>query len=164
MPTVESPLPFLDPQPVKRLRRTVEFRSPAPLLHRLIVLCPIGWGIWNLAHGRELPPVFWWIVVAMVMFHLLTKTTPYLRLTPSGLRFAERDAVEIGWDEVREARNRASAMQITLVSGETIEIEYAKLRKGDVARLRDTIKGQFLALAAEARLAAPTDELEPQPV
>ena len=164
MPTVESPLPFLDPQPVKRLRRTVEFRSPAPALHRAIVLGPIGWGIWNVVHGRELPPMFWWIVVAMVMFHLLTKTTPYLRLTPSGLRFAERDAVEIGWGEMCEARNRASSMQITLVSGETIEIDYTKLRKSDVTRLRETMKGQFLALAAEARAHAPNDEPTLQPV
>lgn len=162
MPTVESPLPFLDPQPVKRLRRTIEFRSPAPAVHRLIVLGPIGWGIWNVATGHELPPVFWWLVVATVMFHLLTKTTPYLRLTPKGLRFAERDSVEIGWEEMCEARNRASSMRITLVSGETVEIDYTKLRKSDVTRLRDTLKAQFLALAAEARLAAPDEAPEPQ--
>lgn len=121
------------------------------MVHRLIVLAPIGWGVWSITHGRDLPPVFWWIVLVMVMFHLLTKTTPYLRLTPSGLRFPQRDSVEIGWIQMREARNRASSMQITLASGEVVEIDYGKMRRGDVERLRQTMKGHFLALAAESR-------------
>ena len=150
-----------DARPTKRLqklRRTVEFRTP-DVMHRFIAAVPLTVGAWNLASGRSPDPLFWWLVVATLMFHLLVRCTPYVRLTPGGLVFPQHEHKEVKWSELREARNTPDSMNLMLGSGEQIHIEYRKLRRRDVNRLRQLIKSQCQALAAEARAALERGEV-----
>jgi hypothetical protein len=145
-------------RPLPKLRRSVEFRTP-DIVHRLIAVVPLGYGVWCISNGQDVTPLFWWLVLATVMFHLLVRCTPYVKLTASGLQFPQDDQREIKWNELREARNTAKSMNLLLSTGEQLRIDYTRLRSRDVQRLRQIIKSQCMALAAEAKAALERGEV-----
>jgi hypothetical protein len=155
---MDQPARQSSPRTPPRIRRNFEFRSP-DAVHRLIALVPLCYGGWCLAHGQAPPPLFWWLVVATAMFHLLVRCTPYLRVTPQGLVLPQLDGKQVNWDELREARNTAHSMNLLLSTGEQVRIDYTKLRRRDVQRLRQIVKTQCLALAAEAKAALERGEV-----
>src|SRR5690348_14294524 len=85
----------------QRIRNTVELYPPM-IVHRLILLLPVAYGGWSLWRGRELPVLFWGLVAATVLFYLFAKVPPYLRLSPTGLKFAQKDALEILWSDLKQ--------------------------------------------------------------
>jgi hypothetical protein len=144
---------------LRKLRRTVEFRTP-DVFHRFIALAPLAYAGWCFATGTALPPLFWWLVVITILFHLLVKCTAYVRLTPVGLSFPqEGDSREVRWEELREARNTEHSMNLLLGTGEQVRIDYRKMRSRDVKRLRQIIRLQCQALADEAQAALERGEV-----
>jgi len=142
----------------QRIRNTIELYPPM-IVHRLILLLPVAYGVWSLARGHELPVIFWALVAATVLFYLFAKIPPYLRLSPTGLKFVQKDVPEILWSDLKQVKSGPDAMELTLITGEVAKIEYVQLRGGDVNRLREMVKSQILALSAEAKTLMAADPL-----
>jgi hypothetical protein len=137
----------LQPQ---RIRNSVELYPPLTM-HRLILALPLAYGGWNVYRGHELSVLFWGLVAATVLFYLIAKVTPYLRLSPTGLKFVQSDSPEVLWSDLKQVRSTDDSMELEMVNGEVLEIPFARLRGSDGEQLRQIVKGQILAMSHEAK-------------
>jgi hypothetical protein len=141
-----------------RIRTTVDLYAPM-ILHRLLVLLPISYGAWILAQGKELPILFWGVLAATVLFHLLAKVTPVIRLSPTGLKLVDSETPEILWSDLKQVKSTSASMELELLNGEVLEIQFARLRGEDAEQLRQIVKGQVLAISHEAKALMKADPL-----
>lgn len=141
-----------------RIRQNVDLYSPM-IMHRLLVLVPVAFGVWNLTQGKELPLLFWAVLGATVLFHLLAKVTPFLRLSPTGLKFVQSETPEILWSDLKQVKSNSESMELEMLSGEVVEIPFARLRRSDADQLREIVKGQVLAMSHEAKALMKADPI-----
>jgi len=133
-----------------KIRSTIEL-YPSQAVHRVIVLLPVAYGAWSLLRGHELPLLYWCILAGTLLFHLFMKCPPYLRLSPTGLKFVQGDAPEVLWSDLKQVKSTPTCMELTLLTNETVNVEYGQLRGSDIQRLREVVKSQILAMSAEVK-------------
>jgi hypothetical protein len=133
------------------IHRAIDFYNTAGRLHGLIVLVPLVYGVIQSERGAHLSLVFWGLALATVAFAIFGRRPPSVRLTPSGISFPENRSPEYPWDQMAEARAHASALDIVLSTGQTVQISYRKLRRTDVGRLKRLIRLQFQAMAEKVK-------------
>jgi hypothetical protein len=131
----------------------IDFYDTAGRLHGLIILLPVLYAFIRTQLGQPLSSWFWWITLGTVAFALLARRPPYVRLSAGGISFPEKKSPEFPWDEMREARARDYDLDILMQDGQHLTIQFPKMRRSDVKRLKRLIKGQFQAIAERAQAA-----------